>query len=80
MDGDGIDEVVLEGSFYNMGTLGMGLSVVKLAEGVAEVIQDLPEVYLDNCGSGVGEEAITASVVSVSDGQLVAEAETIECP
>ncbi|QQR39947.1 hypothetical protein [Devosia rhizoryzae] len=80
VDGDGVYEVVLEGSFFNMGTLGMGLSVVKLADGVAEIIQDLPDVYIDSCGSGVGEEAITASVVSVSDGQLVAEADTTECP
>lgn len=26
LDGDGIDEVVLEGSFFNMGTLAIGLS------------------------------------------------------
>ena len=79
LDGDGIDEIVLEGSFYNMGTLGIGLSVARVGD-VAEIVQTLPDVYVDSCDAGVGEQSILASAVSVSDGQLVAEAETLDCP
>lgn len=79
LDGDGLDEIILEGSFYNMGTLALGLSAIQLGE-VAETVQTLPDVYIDTCDASVGEQAITSSVVSVSDGQLVAQSETLDCP
>ena len=79
LDGDGIDELVGEGSFYNMGTLALGLSAVKLGE-VSEVIQTLPDVYIDSCEAGVGQRSIEASTVSVVDGKLVSETTTHDCP
>lgn len=79
LDGDGIFEVIAEGSFYNMGTLALGLSVIKVGE-APEIIQTLPEVYMDSCEAGVGERSIIASAVSVVDGELVAEEETLDCP
>jgi hypothetical protein len=79
LDGDGISEVIVEGSFYNMGTLALGVSAIKVGQ-VPEIIQSLPDVYVDSCEAGVGEKGITASAISVSDGQLVAETETLECP
>jgi hypothetical protein len=79
MDGDGVDEVILEGSFYNMGTMAIGLSAIRLGE-TAEVVQVLTDVYVDSCEAGVGEQTVTASVVTVGGGELVAEAEGVECP
>ena len=80
LDGDGLSEVLVEGSFYNMGTLALGVSAIKLGE-TAEVVQTLSDVYVDSCEAGVREASISVSAVSVSDGQLVAgEPETLECP
>jgi len=78
LDGDGIDEVVVEGSFYNMGTLAIGLSAIKMGE-APEVIQTLPDVYIDSCEAGVGQVSIEASVVSVVEGALAAETTTHDC-
>ena len=78
LDGDGISEVIAEGSFYNMGTSATSLSAIRVGE-TPEVIQTLSDVYVDSCEAGVGEQAITASAVRVSDGQLVAEPETLDC-
>ena len=78
LDGDGISEVIVEGSFYNMGTLAIGVSAIKVGE-VPEIIQTLTDVYVDSCEAGVGEKAITAGAVSVSDGQLTVESETLDC-
>lgn len=79
MDGDGISEVILEGSFYNMGTLALGLSAIKVGE-TPEVIQTLPEVYVDSCEAGVGEKGISTSVVSIVDGEMVVETTDQPCP
>lgn len=78
LDGDGISELIVEGSFYNMGTLAIGISAIKVGE-VPEIIQTLTDVYVDSCEAGVGEQAITAGAVSVSDGQLTVESETQDC-
>ena len=78
LDGDGIDEVVFEGSFYNMGTMAIGLSAVKLGE-TPEVIQTLPDVYIDSCEAGSGQRSIEASTVRVIDGELVADTTTLDC-
>jgi len=78
LDGDGIDEVVFEGSFYNMGTMAIGLSAVKLGE-APEVIQTLPDVYIDSCEAGSGQRSIEASTVRVIDGELVADTTTLDC-
>lgn len=77
-DGDGLAEVVLEGSFYNMGTQAMGIDLVKLGDS-AEVLQSLPEVFVDSCEAGVGEKSITAGTVRLVDGKLVAEPKTEAC-
>jgi len=78
LDGDGIDEVVFEGSFYNMGVMAIGLSAVKLGE-APEVIQTLPDVYIDSCEAGSGQRSIEASTVRVIDGELVADTTTLDC-
>jgi len=79
LDGDGIDELIAEGSFYNMGTLAIGLSAVKLGEAPG-VIQTLPDVFIDSCEAGVGQRSIEASVVRVVDGKLTSETTTGDCP
>lgn len=79
LDGDGIDELIGEGSFYNMGTLAIGLSAVKLGE-TPEVVQTLPDVFIDSCEAGVGQRSIEASVVRVVDGKLTSETTTEDCP
>ncbi|MDV3250222.1 hypothetical protein DevBK_02625 [Devosia sp. BK] len=79
LDGDGIDELVGEGSFYNMGTMAIGLSAVKLGD-APEVIQTLPDVYIDSCDASVGQRSIEASVVSVVDGKLTSQTTTEDCP
>lgn len=79
MDGDGISEVILEGSFYNMGTLALGLSAIRVGE-TPEVIQTLPEVFVDSCEAGVGDKSISTSIVSIVDGQMVAETTDQPCP
>lgn len=79
MDGDGIDEVVLEGSFYNMGTLALGLSALKVGE-APEVIQTLPDVYIDSCEAGPGQRSIEVGKVSLVDGKLTSQTTTEDCP
>lgn len=78
VNGDGVSEVVLEGSFYNMGTSAIGLDVIRIGE-TPEVIQTLPEVYLNSCDAGIGEKTISASLVRVGDGELVAKAAKQAC-
>lgn len=77
-DGDGIDEIVVEGSFYNMGTLAIGLSAIKVGE-APEVVQTLPDVYIDSCDASAGQRSIEASVVRVVEGALSAETTTHDC-
>ncbi|SFV29938.1 hypothetical protein SAMN05216456_0876 [Devosia crocina] len=78
LDGDGIDEVILEMGFYNMGTQTIGLAVVSVGE-TPEVTQTLPDVYIDSCEAGAGQLSIEASVVFVSDGMLSSQTETLPC-
>ena len=77
-DGDGIDEAVLEMSHYNMGTQTMSLALVRLGDR-PEIIQTLPEVFVDSCDAGVGEQAITAARVTLENGVLVSTPVTLEC-
>lgn len=79
LDGDGIDELLLETNSYNMGTSVMGVSSVALGK-KPKVLQVMPEVYIDSCDAPMGEKNITVGRVTAADGELKLETDTQPCP
>ena len=80
MDGDGVSEVLLEGSGYNMGQLIMAVDAVKLeANGTTRVAQSIPEVYSDSCENPVGKKSRSAKTISLRGGKLVETVHPEKC-
>lgn len=78
-DGDGIDEVLLEMSFMNMGQLVTSVNVIGLKDGKASVKQALQEVYSDSCENEGGEKKRVASTISIADKLFKAEPHDVDC-
>lgn len=68
-DRDGRDEVLLEGSFMNMGQSVTSLTAVRLddASGTAPEMQTLAEVVTDTCWGGAPQRARTVAAILVSE-------------
>jgi hypothetical protein len=80
MDGDGVSEVLLEGSGYNMGQLITAVDAVKLeANGTTRVAQSIPEVYSDSCENPVGKKSRSAKTISLRGGKLVETVHPEKC-
>ncbi len=69
-DRDGRDEVLLEGSFTNMGQSVSSLTAVRLddASGTAPETQTLPEVVTDGCWGGAARKTRSVAAVVVAEG------------
>ncbi|HVF45024.1 MAG TPA: hypothetical protein VM936_18510 [Pyrinomonadaceae bacterium] len=63
-DGDGVGELLLEGSFLNMGTLGSSARLVSLKSGRLRAVRDFEGVYENPCEGGGDAPQVTAAVIS----------------
>jgi hypothetical protein len=63
LDGDGIQELLLEGGGTGTGVTETNARLVKLTQGRIQVLKDFHEVAVDSCASGRPEDSITASVI-----------------
>ncbi len=61
--GDGVDELLLEGSFYNMGTLASSVRLVELKDKRLRVVKEFEGVYENPCDGDAGAH-VTAGVTS----------------
>jgi hypothetical protein len=70
-DGDGVNELLLEGSFFNMGTLGSSARLVELKSKQLRLIETFEGVYENSCDADRASQ-ITAAAISyapVGDGK-----------
>lgn len=63
-DGDGVAELLLEGSFLNMGTLGTSARLVSLKSGRLRAVKDFEGVYENPCEGGGESPQVTAAVIN----------------
>jgi len=63
-DGDGVAELLLEGSFLNMGTLGSSARLVSLKSGRLRAVKDFEGVYENPCEGGGDSPQVTAAVIN----------------
>ena len=67
-DGDGVSELLLEGSFLNMGTLGSSARLVELKSKRLRLVKTFEGVYENPC-EGYATSQVTAAVVNyAADG------------
>lgn len=59
-DGDGVRELLLQGSFYNMGTLVLSARLVNLRGGKLNVVHDFGVVYSNPCDAKPDGEVLAA--------------------
>lgn len=59
-DGDGVRELLLQGSFYNMGTLVLSARLVDLRGGKLNVVHDFGVVYSNPCDAKPDGEVLAA--------------------
>lgn len=60
---DGVNELLLQGSSYNMGTLVSWARLVELKDGRLQVVKDFGRLEQETCGSGDGSGEIVAGIV-----------------
>jgi hypothetical protein len=63
MNGDGVNELLLEGSFFNMGTLGSSARLVELKDKRLKIIKDFDSVYENPC-EGDATERVKAVLIT----------------
>lgn len=61
-DGDGVDELLLEGSFFNMGTLGSSARLVELKSKQLREIKTFEGVYENPCEGDPGSHIAAAAI------------------
>lgn len=71
INGDGIHEVWLESSFYNMGQQVDALDLVQLRGNGAQVVERFPEVYVDSCENPVGAQERSATTISFDASTMI---------
>jgi hypothetical protein len=62
-DGDGVSELLIEGSFFNMGTLGSSARLVGLKSGRLRLVRSFEGVYENPCDGGEANAQVTAAVI-----------------
>lgn len=70
-NGDGINELLLEGSFYNMGTLGSSARLVELKSKQLRLIETFEGVYENSCDSDSASQITAAAITyaAIGDGK-----------
>jgi hypothetical protein len=63
VNGDGVNELLLEGSFFNMGTLGSSARLVELKDKRLKIIKDFDGVYENPC-EGDPSEHVNAVLIT----------------
>ncbi|MGU3494630.1 hypothetical protein ACLBXM_11360 [Xanthobacteraceae bacterium A53D] len=77
---DGRRDLLLEGSFMNMGQSVVSLDVVRLGPDTATVQRTLKEVYFDGCDNPQGEREKRAATIRIGDdGKLSATWQQLTC-
>jgi len=68
VDGDGIDEILVPGCGFSMGSVECSATLLSIAGGTLGTVRTFPEVYRDGCGYS-REAGISATVIRYSPGR-----------
>ena len=78
---DGIDDVLLTSSAYQMGQSVIMAELLSLAGGQRQQLHSLGKVYQDSCDAPFSKEGVVAAVIEKSpDGQLIRSDFVADCP
>jgi hypothetical protein len=67
-NGDGVNELLLEGSFYNMGTLGSSARLVELKSKQLRLIETFEGTYENPCDADSASQITAAAITYAADG------------
>lgn len=79
IDGDGLDDLLLVTTGYQMGQSWEGIDVVSLADGRLDVVAQVTEARLDACEAPTGERTVGAAVVTLGSAGLRTERFVADC-
>ena len=78
---DGMDDVLLSSSAYQMGQSVIMAELLSLAGGQRQQLHSLGKVYQDSCDAPFSKEGVVAAVIEKSpDGQLTRSDFVADCP